>query len=107
MSVFFAIRASIRDSKTNTVPFLWRYVFSKGTRAEVGKDAWKDIGKVFIVCTILDIIYQLIVIFKLKTKEMFYPLESIIVAILLAIIPYILIRGPLNRVIRKFSNDRQ
>jgi hypothetical protein len=106
MSLIFAIRAAIRDSKNNTVPYLWRFLFSKDQRKNIAKEGWKDIGKVFIIGTILDIIYQLVVIFSHKTKDSFYPLESLIVAFLLAIVPYLLFRGPLNRLIRMFTKKK-
>jgi hypothetical protein len=46
------------------------------------------------------------VIFVLKTKSSFYPLESIIVALLLSFIPYVLLRGPVNRLARLFINKK-
>jgi hypothetical protein len=99
MSLLFAIRAAIRDAKSGTVPYLWRLIYSDGKRKAVAKEAWKDVGKVFIIGTILDIIYQLIVIYGTKTEDRFYPLESVIVAFLLAIVPYIIFRGPVNRIV--------
>jgi hypothetical protein len=99
MSLLFAIKAAIKDAKSGTVPYLWRLVYSEGKRKAVAKEAWKDVGKVFIIGTILDIIYQLIVIYGTKTEERFYPLESVIVAFLLAIVPYIIFRGPVNRIV--------
>jgi len=72
----------------------------------VAKDGWKDVGKIFVIGTILDIVYQMVVIFGLKTQDRFYPLESLIVAFLLAIGPYLLIRGPLNRVITMFTRKK-
>jgi len=106
MSLFFAIKAAIRDSKNGTVPFLWRFLYSKEERKMVAKDGWKDVGKIFVIGTILDIVYQMVVIFGLKTQDRFYPLESLIVAFLLAIGPYLLIRGPLNRVITMFTRKK-
>src|SRR5437868_1394362 len=88
MSLLFAVRAAIRDAKAGTVPYLWRLVYSKGQRKTVAKEGWKDVGKIFIIGVILDIIYQLVVIYGSKTEAMFYPLESIIVAFALAIVPY-------------------
>jgi hypothetical protein len=102
MSVIFAIIAGIRDAKSNTVPYLWRLKISEGERKEIAKEAWKDVGKVFIIAVILDIVYQLVVIFSRETQHAFYPLESVIVAFGLAIIPYLFVRGPLNRVIRNW-----
>lgn len=106
VSLFFAIRAALRDSHNNTVPFLWRIWSSKGQRTEIAKEGWKDVGKIFIVGTVLDIIYQAILIFKMNVQDAFYPLESLIVAFLLAIVPYILFRGPVNRIVRLFKKDQ-
>jgi len=108
MSLLFAILASIRDIKNNTTPYFWRFLTSHGQRPEIAKEAWKDVGKIFIVGVVLDIIYQLIVVFKLKTETRIYPLEAVLVAFGLAIIPYILLRGPLNRILRIFKqNDKR
>jgi hypothetical protein len=48
----------------------------------------------------LDAIFQLVALRK------FYPGEAIIVALLLAFIPYVLLRGPANRA-KRWWNDRQ
>lgn len=107
MSLIFAIKAGIRDAKSGTVPYLWRFVYSGGKKKAVAKEAWKDVGKIFIIGVILDILYQLIVVYKLKTEEHFYPLESVIVAFLLALVPYIILRGPVNRIVSLFvKKDR-
>jgi hypothetical protein len=45
---------------------------------------------------VLDLVYQLIVFRRI------YPLEAIDVAILLAIVPYFVLRGPVNRVARRW-----
>ena len=102
MSLIFAIRAAIRDAKIGQVPYLWRFAFKKDEREIIKKESWKDVGKIFIMGICLDIIYQLVVKFVLKTSTHFYPLESIIVAICLALLPYMLFRGPVNRVMRIF-----
>lgn len=106
MAIFFALRAALRDVKQKRVPYLWRFATSDGYRREIAQEGWKDFGKVFIIAIILDIVYQLVVIFSLKTKSSFYPLESIIVALLLAFIPYVLIRGPVNRLVCLFTKNK-
>jgi hypothetical protein len=50
------------------------------------------VGKVFLVATILDVVYQLIV------HRSVYTLELLITAVTLAIIPYVLLRGPISRI---------
>ena len=106
MAIFFAIRAGIRDGKKDQVPYLWRFATSKGSRMEISREAWKDIGKVFFIATVLDVVYQLVVIFGVKTKAAFYPLESLVVAFLLSVVPYILFRGPVSRLMRLFVKKK-
>ncbi|PWT70624.1 MAG: hypothetical protein C5B59_19640 [Bacteroidetes bacterium] len=102
MSLIFAIIAAVRDAKKGVSPYLWRMISEGSKRKVIIREGWKDVGKIFILALALDVIYQLVVIFKYHTEEGFYPLESIVVAAALAIIPYILIRGPVNRIVRNF-----
>ena len=56
------------------------------------QDGWKHMGRVFILAIIIDAVYQLIVF------RWFYPAEALLVALILALVPYLLIRGPVNRI---------
>jgi hypothetical protein len=49
------------------------------------------VAKVFVVAVLIDIAYQWIVF------RWVYPLEALVVAFLLACVPYLLVRGPANR----------
>ena len=53
------------------------------------KNGWKGVGKVFILAVVLDVVYQLI-----EHRWTVYPGEAVLVAIILAIVPYLLFRGP-------------
>ena len=96
MAIFLAIRAGLRDSREKKPAFLWEIITSAQERRALIQSAWKDLLKLFTVACLLDIIYQLIV---LKT---FYLLQTIIVAIALAVVPYIILRGPVTRLVRRF-----
>jgi hypothetical protein len=50
----------------------------------------------FLVAAILDAIYQLII------HKFIYPLELLFTATLLALVPYFILRGPVNRITRRF-----
>ena len=52
-------------------------------------------GKVFLIALALDVIYQVVVLKAL------FPLETLIVAFFLAIVPYVAIRGLVTRIARK------
>jgi hypothetical protein len=51
----------------------------------VGEQEWKI--KIFILAVILELVYQLTVF------RWIYPLESLVVAAILALLPYLLLRG--------------
>jgi hypothetical protein len=107
MSLFFAYRAGKRDAHSESVPFFYGLIFNTGGRKDLMKQGWKDVGKVFILATVLDIVYQLILIFSKETQGAFYPFESIIVAIVLAFIPYLIFRGIFNRLFRKTGGSKE
>ena len=100
LSLFFAVRAGLRDGRANEVPYFWRFLASKSQRVELAGDAWRDVGKVFIAGIVLDGIYQWIAVYELKTTIRLYPLESVFVACCLAIVPYLIFRGIANRIFR-------
>ena len=59
------------------------------------KDGWKSVGKVFIIALVLDAVYQIVVL------RFLYPGEALIVAFVLAIVPYLILRGLVTRLARR------
>jgi hypothetical protein len=92
MAIILAIIDGIKDAKLGRVPYFWDMVRNPERRKELFILGLKRLGKVLILAVILDVIYQI------KVYHWFYPGETIAVAILLAIIPYLLVRGPVNRI---------
>ena len=92
MAIILAIIDGIKDAKLERVPYFWDMVRNPERRKELFILGLKRLGKVLILAVILDVIYQI------KVYHWFYPGETIAVAILLAIIPYLLVRGPVNRI---------
>ena len=96
MATFFAIRDGLKDAREGKPAYFWALFTDKGEREAAMKDGWKGVGKVFILAVVLDVVYQLI-----EHRWTVYPGEAILVAIILAIIPYLLFRGPINRIARR------
>jgi hypothetical protein len=95
MASIFAILAGIKDAKEGKPPYFWALFTQPAHRAEMTKDGWKSVGKVFIFAVVLDVVYQWIVL------KFVYPGEVIIVAFILAIVPYLMLRGIVNRIASK------
>jgi hypothetical protein len=92
MSIFFAIRSGLKDSREGKPAFFWEFCEDPAKRRELISDCWKSVGKVYILAFVLDCVYQVIVL------RWIYFFDALIVAFFLAIIPYVIIRGPVNRI---------
>jgi hypothetical protein len=94
MALFFGVRDGMRDAREGRPPYFWALFTQPEHRRELLRSGWKSVGKVFVIAVVLDAIYQLIVL------RWFYPGEALVTAFILACIPYVLIRGPVNRIVR-------
>ena len=94
MASFLAIRSGLADARTGRPPYFWGLLSDPGQRADMLKDGWKSVGKVFVLALVLDVVYQIIVL------RFVYPGEAIIVAFVLAILPYLILRGLVTRLVR-------
>ncbi len=95
MAAFFAIRSGLADAKAGKSPYLWTMVSdAEKAQRHYLKDGWKSVGKVFILAIVLDVVYQIIEI------HFVYVGEAIIVAFILAILPYLILRGVVTRIAR-------
>jgi hypothetical protein len=97
MAAVLAIIAGLKDARAGKPPYFWALLTSPGHRADMVRDGWKSVGRVFILALVLDAAYQIIVL------HFVYPGEAIVVAFILAIVPYVIIRGPVSRIASKKS----
>jgi hypothetical protein len=94
MAAVFAVRDGLKDALEQRPPYL-RAVFARpDLRSDMLRDGLKSVGKIFIIAVIIDLVEQFI------DFRWFYPGEALLVAFTLAFIPYLLIRGIVNRIAR-------
>ena len=101
VAVFFAIRDGLNDARQGNVPYFWAIFTEPSRRKELIKDGWKSVAKVFVLATVMDLVYQYLVL------GWMYPLAALSIAFLLAFVPYLLIRGPVNRIARRTMTHRE
>jgi hypothetical protein len=97
MASILAIRAGMHDARENKPPYFWAIFTEPGKRKQLIREGWGAIAKVFTIAMIMDVIYQLIVLRRV------YVLDVAVTAVLLAIIPYLLFRGPVNRMVQAWK----
>lgn len=92
MAALLAIRAGLTDAREHKAPYLWAVLSNPSHRSDLLHEGWKAVCKVFVIAVAIDVIYQYAVL------GWFFPGEALIVAFALAFVPYLLIRGPVNRI---------
>jgi hypothetical protein len=100
LASLLAIRAGWKDARSGRPVFLWALVTNSAARKDLVRSGWKDIGKMFVMATVLDATYQVIV-----HKRIVF-VAALITATLLALVPYTVLRGPANRIARAFLRSR-
>jgi hypothetical protein len=95
MAIFLAVRSGLKDARDGKPAYFWALLTGTAEeRVAMLRDGWKSIGKLFILATVLDAIYQFLV------QRRVYPSEALLVALILAVAPYLLVRGPVNRIVQ-------
>ena len=94
VAAFLAIRAGLRDARTGRPAYGWAVTTDPSQRRDLIREGWKDVWKLFTAAVLIDLIYQVIELGRI------YPGQALIVAAVLALPSYFLIRGLANRTAR-------
>jgi hypothetical protein len=78
MAAILAVRAGWRETECRSLV----------------RSARQDVGTLAVVALVLDSIYQVLIL------HAFHPLQALAVAMLLAVVPYVVIRGLIGRLAR-------
>ncbi len=100
ISTILAIRDGLRDARTGRSPSFWTVMSDPVQRSARVREGIAVTGKLFLMAIAVDVVYQIV---ELRA---FHPSEALIVAILLAFIPYLVLRGPVARLARRWQRDR-
>jgi hypothetical protein len=97
MATLFAIRDGFADGRANKPPYFWAIVHDPSHRRDLLQEGWKAIARVFGLAIVMDVIYQFSVF------HWIYAGEALILAFVLACVPYLLIRGPIGRLVHRLQ----
>ena len=81
----------VRDAKAGTPPYFWSIAADATQRASRLHEGLIATSRVILLGLAIDVIYQ-----HLEFSS-FFPGEAAIIAVLLAFVPYLLLRGPFAR----------
>jgi hypothetical protein len=95
VAIFLAWRDGTKDARAGRPPHFWRMLTGGAEARERRlKETWTAVLKVVCMAVILDCVYQVLVF------RWIYPVEALITAVILAILPYVVLRGVFNRIAR-------
>jgi hypothetical protein len=97
MAAFFAVRDGLKDARAGRPPYLRTILFDPAQRGAYLREGLKRVSRVIIFAFVMDTIYQYLVLRR------FYPFEALVTVFVLAVLPYMLIRGPVHRIARRLK----
>lgn len=92
MAALVGIRDGRTDARLDRSPYFMRIVRNRTERVDRLRDGLNATARIILLGLAADVIYQGL---ELRT---FYPVEALIVALLLPLLPYVLVRGLVVRV---------
>ena len=96
MATIAAIYDGLKDARTGRSPYFWTVLRKPHERAARLGEGLNATARIILLGLAMDTIYQLIEL------EKFYPAEALIIALLLAFVPYLLLRGSVARIARRW-----
>ena len=94
MAALAAIHDGREDARAGRSPYFMTVLRNPQERVGLLREGLNATARIILLGLVMDVIYQLIV---LRT---FYPNEALVIALLLAFVPYLIIRGLVLRVVR-------
>jgi len=96
MATIAALYDGVEDARTGRSPYLWTILTDRAKRGGRMREGLISTARVILLGLVMDVIYQFL---EFKT---FHPGEAVIVSLLLAFVPYLLLRGPCERIARRW-----
>ena len=96
MATAAALRDGLHDARTGRAPFLWTVLTDPAKRRGRLDEALIATSRIVLLGLAMDTIYQLI------EFEAFHPAEAVIIALLLGLVPYLVLRGVVTRIARRW-----
>jgi hypothetical protein len=97
MASILAFRDGLKDAREGRPLYTWALLTDPAHRASYLREGLKRVSRVIIFALVMDAVYQFIVL------RWFYPGEALVTAFLVAVFPYLLIRGPAARIARHWN----
>lgn len=100
VATLVAMRDGITDARTGRSPYFWTVLCDAAQRRARLGEGLKATGRIIALGIVMDVVYQL------KALGALYPIEACATALLLSFVPYLLLRGPADRIARRWMDGK-
>jgi len=100
MATFLAVRDGLKDARAGRPPYFATILSDPSQRAAYIREGLKRVSRVIALGFVMDAIYQFMVLRR------FYLGEALVTVFVFAVLPYLLIRGPVDRIARRRVRHR-
>lgn len=94
MATFAAFYDGVRDARLGRLPYLHTIIHDPAKRGVRLNEGLVSISRIILLGFAMDAIYQW------RVLDTFYPAEAVVITLILAVIPYMILRGPIGRIAR-------
>lgn len=96
MATIAAIHDGINDARLGRSPYFWTVLTNAEKRIGRLREGLISTARIIALGLAMDAVYQL------KVFGTFYPGEAVVIALVLAFVPYVLLRGPVERIAQRY-----
>lgn len=102
MATLAALHDGIQDARTGRAPYFWTVLSDSDERSGRLLEGLMSTSRIILLGFAMDAIYQW------RVLDTFYPGEAVIITLALAVLPYFILRGPIERIAQwRFARHRQ
>jgi hypothetical protein len=99
MATILAIIDGVKDARAGRPLYTWTILTDPAHRGSYLREGLKRVSRVIIFALLMDAIYQFLVLRR------FYLGEALVTVFVVAVLPYLLIRGPAARIARRWHRQ--
>jgi hypothetical protein len=96
MAAIFAVRYGVEDAKRGRPAYFWTVVANPAERGQLLREGFHHMLRVIALGVVMELLYEVIVFKAIQ------PLQLVVVVLGLAFVPYVILRGPVNRIARRW-----
>lgn len=100
MALLMAIRDGVKDAHAGRAPYFWTIVNDPQRRRASLNEGLKACARILLLGVVMEVIYQY------RVFGTFHVLEAVNFILLLCFLPYLIMRGPINRLVRWWVSRR-